>query len=90
MANKYRQKTENEETAFYGANFPLFKILLLCKIKFVIPMVSLPPPPPVLLAKLRLCCCIMYATYRSIMQQPQGLEKFSSVIKVVSNSVITS
>jgi hypothetical protein len=47
MANKNKQKKENEKPAFCGTNFPLFQILLLCKTKFWIPMVNLPPPPSV-------------------------------------------
>jgi hypothetical protein len=43
----------------WKTNFPFFQAWLLCKIKFVIPLVSLPPsappPHPMLLAKLRLC-----------------------------------
>jgi hypothetical protein len=56
MANK-KYKKENEKLAFYETNFPLFQLWLLCKIKFLIPMVSFAPPPLpplVLLAKLRL------------------------------------
>jgi hypothetical protein len=54
---KIGRKKENEKFVFYETSFPLFQICFLCKIKFLIPMVSLAPPPrspPMLLAKLRL------------------------------------
>jgi hypothetical protein len=46
MANKNRQKKENEKLAFYVTNFALFQVWLLCKIKFLIPTVYLPPHAP--------------------------------------------
>jgi hypothetical protein len=50
------RKKENEKLAFYGTNFSLFQIWLLCKMKFLIPMVNL-APLPVLLAML----CLLFS-----------------------------
>jgi hypothetical protein len=40
MANKNKQKKENEKLVFHGANFDSFKI------KFLILIVISPPPSP--------------------------------------------
>jgi hypothetical protein len=40
------QKKENEKLAFYGPKFAFLQICLLCKIKFLVPIVSFAPHPP--------------------------------------------
>ena len=74
---------------------PLFPPGLLCKWKFLIPMVDFAPPPqppyPVLLAKLCLSCSLYYDDIQLWRQNKQCHETMAvSLMKIRNQGVITN
>jgi hypothetical protein len=62
--NNGKQNKGNEKLTFCGTNFPLFQVWLLCKINFLISLVSFAPPPPSAISQVTLmvtelpACCV--------------------------------